>query len=143
MRKVSDRGAGELPTGPGVQDGYSDALLSHFRRPRNAGRLAGPDALGTAENFASGATMEIQLAVSDGRIREARFQAEGCTATIAAGSAVTELLVGKSPQAAAELARSDVERALGGLPPTRKHASALAVDAVRAALKDLAARRGQ
>ena len=86
--------------------------------------------------------MVIHLAVADGRIREAWFQAEGCTATIAAGSALTELLAGRTTNEAAALGRADVETALDGLPPTRKHASALAIDAVRAALRNLGTAAG-
>ena len=127
--------------GPGEGlNAYSEVLLSHFREPRNAGRLLQPDAVGTAENPASGATMELYLALREGRIQEVRFRSEGCAATIAAGSVVTELLAGRTLEAAAGLRRSEVENALGGLPPTRKHAAALAVDAVRAALVDLARR---
>ena len=121
----------------GGSEAYSEVLLSHFREPRNTGRLLHPDAVGLAENPASGATLELQVALREGRIREARFQAEGCPATIAAGSVVTELLTGLTPEEAMALERMEVDQALGGLPPTRKHASGLAVDAVRATLADL------
>jgi len=53
---------------------------------------------------------------------------------------LTELLVGKPLDKVAVLTRDDVEDALGGLPPTRKHAADLAIDAVRAALADFACR---
>jgi nitrogen fixation NifU-like protein len=135
-----DRGsraaAPEAETSDG-SEAYSEVLLSHFKEPRNSGRLPYPDATGRAENPASGATLELQVALHEGRIQEARFKAEGCAATIAAGSVVTELLSGRTPEDAMTLQRIEVDDALGGLPPTRKHASALAVDAVRATLDDL------
>lgn len=83
--------------------GYSRAVLEHFRRPRNAGRLPdGEPGVGTGE--ASGADgaerIRFQLrADAAGRVREARFKAFGCPATIACGSALTELAAGRSLRA--------------------------------------------
>lgn len=67
-----------------------------------------------------------------GVFSEVRYQVRGCTASIAAGSALTELLVGKTPADAAAISRDDVEVALDGLRNESKHVTALAVDAVRA-----------
>ncbi len=74
--------------------------------------------------------------LSQDRITQAMFEAEGCAATIAAGSMLTGLLVGLTPEEALALSRDAVEEALGGLPPTRRHAAALAIDATRAAVRD-------
>jgi nitrogen fixation NifU-like protein len=67
-------------------------------------------------------------------VAQARFKTRGCTASIAAGSALTGLLAGKTPPEIAALGPADVENAVGGLSSESKHAALLAVDAVRALL---------
>lgn len=119
---------------------YSKIALDHFRNPRNAGTMQGADGAATVENPASGAVVSLQLRVVDERVVGAKFQAQGCTATIAAASAITEMVTGLQVSAAAAVTRADVEAALGGMPATRKHAVALARDAVRAAIADFRAR---
>lgn len=121
-----------------MSDGYSKVVRDHFEHPRNVGALDTPDAIGYAENPASGATLSLHLAIKDGVIDRARFLAQGCAATIASGSVLTEWVVGKTPIQACKIARADIETALDGLPPTRKHAADLAVDAVHNALGRLA-----
>lgn len=117
-----------------MSDAYSTILRDHFEHPRNVGALQNPDGVGYAENPASGATLSLHLALKNGIIDRAVFQAQGCAATIASGSVLTEWMRGKTPDEARKISRTDIEAALGGLPPTRKHAADLAVDAVRAAL---------
>ena len=118
-----------------MSDAYSTILRDHFEHPRNVGTLQTPDAVGYAENPASGTTLSLHLALKNGVIDRAVFQAQGCAATIASGSVLTEWVMGKPPDEARKISRTDIEAALGGLPPTRKHAADLAVDAVRAALQ--------
>lgn len=118
-----------------MSDAYSTILRDHFEHPRNVGTLQTPDAVGYAENPASGATLSLHLALKNGVIERAVFQAQGCAATIASGSVLTEWVMGKPPDEARKISRTDIEAALGGLPPTRKHAADLAVDAVRVALQ--------
>ena len=121
-----------------MSDGYSTRVRDHFEHPRNVGVLDNPDAIGTSENPASGATMMVHLGITECVVDRVAFQAQGCAATIAAGSVLTELVLGKKTDQICQMDRLDIEEALGGLPPTRKHAADLAVDAVHAALGNLA-----
>ena len=57
-----------------------------------------------------------------------------CTASIAAGSALTELIAGHTREELAVITSADVESAVGGLGNESKHAAVLAVDAVKAVL---------
>lgn len=109
---------------------YSETLLDHFQNPRNPGELPPPAVKVRVENPVCGDILELWARVVEGRIAEVRFRTRGCTASIAAGSALTELLAGRQvrdPPAAAE-----VEKALGGLPAESRHAAVLAADAARA-----------
>jgi len=111
---------------------YSTQVLDHFEHPRNAGTVADEDASARIENPACGDILELTVKVAEGRIAEIRFRARGCVAAMACGSAVTELVRGKTVSEARKLSREDLVRALGGLPAASSHAGHLAMDALRA-----------
>jgi nitrogen fixation NifU-like protein len=113
---------------------YSTQLLDHFQNPRNVGELADADATASLENPACGDILLLSLKVSGGRITHALFKAKGCVATLACGSALTELLVGKTLQEARTLRRADLDSAVGGLPHASTHAAQLSLDALSQAL---------
>jgi len=118
---------------------YSPQVLDHFEHPRNAGTVADADASARIENPACGDILELTVKVRGGRIAEIRFRAKGCVAAMACGSAVTELVSGKTAAEARKLSREDVVRAVGGLPAASSHASHLAMDALMQALGKLPA----
>jgi nitrogen fixation NifU-like protein len=116
---------------------YSAQLLDHFQNPRNAGEIADADAVAEIENPACGDLLRLSLKASADRITEAQFKAKGCVAAIACGSAVTELVVGKTLDEARNLRREDLSAAVGGLPQASTHAAQLAIDALSAALSQI------
>jgi len=116
---------------------YSEQVLEHFEHPRNAGIVTDADASVRMENPACGDVLELTLKTADRRIEEIRFKAKGCVAAVACGSALTELARGKSLQEAGKLTREELVDALGGLPQASMHASHLAMDALKAVLKQL------
>jgi nitrogen fixation NifU-like protein len=116
---------------------YSPQLLDHFEHPRNPGEVPNPDASVQVENPACGDILKLTLQVKDGRISEIRFRAKGCVPAMACGSALTELVKGKTLDEARSLRRQEVAAAVGGLPEASSHASHLAIDALSAVLKQI------
>jgi len=116
---------------------YSERVLDHFQQPRNAGELPGADAEVEVENPACGDILRIAAKFDGQRIADIRFRARGCTASIAAGSAITEMLKGRTLEEARSLRREDLVEALDGLPNESMHASYLALDAVKTLLEKL------
>ncbi len=116
---------------------YSPQLLEHFRNPRNVGELPQADASIQVENPACGDVMQLMIAVREGRIEEARFRTRGCVASIACGSLLTEMLRGRTLAEANSLQREELVRQVGGLSNESVHASHLAIDALKAALKQI------
>jgi nitrogen fixation NifU-like protein len=114
---------------------YSKRLLEHFQNPRNVGELPPPARTVEVSNPACGDIMRLSALWAGDRVAEIRYLTRGCTASIAAGSALTELAAGKTSQELARLSAADVELALGGLSNESKHAAVLVIDAVRALLK--------
>ena len=111
---------------------YSDRLLDHFQNPRNAGELPSPDIRVEVSNPICGDILQLSAQVADGRLTAVRYLTRGCTASIAVGSALTELLLGKTAEQALALTREDVQEAVGGLSNESKHAAVLALDATKA-----------
>jgi len=110
---------------------HSERLLDHFQNPRNPGELAPPAIQVDVTNPACGDMLRLSARFEDGRVAEARFLTRGCTAAIAASSALTEWMAGKSHDELKRLAPDSIETAVGGLEPASKHAAVLCVDAVR------------
>jgi len=113
---------------------FSERVLDHFQNPRNAGSLAPPAVSVEVSNPACGDILRLAARFERDVAVEVRFLARGCAASVAAGSALTELARGKSRRELAVLDADAVESALGGLPPASRHAAALAIDALRALL---------
>ena len=67
------------------------------------------------------------------------FDAEGCGATRAATAAVAELVDGEPVIDAARVGVDEVDEAIGGLTPVKRHAAQLAADALHRALAGAAA----
>jgi nitrogen fixation NifU-like protein len=119
---------------------YSAETLDHFQDPRNAGEISDADVAVEIENPACGDVLRLTLKFSSGRISKVRFKAKGCVPAMACGSALTELISGKTLDDARRLRRKDIVAAVGGLPQASSHAAQLALDALSAALNQLAAR---
>lgn len=116
---------------------YSSELLDHFQNPRNAGEVESPDRTARLENPACGDILELTLKLEDKRIDDIRFRAKGCVPAMACGSAITELIKGKSVDDARHVSREDLVQKVGGLPQASTHASHLAMDTLAALLRGL------
>lgn len=116
---------------------YAPEVIEHFQHPRNVGELADASVTVTAENPACGDLMQLWLRVENGVITAATYKARGCATSIACGSFLTELIVGKPLEQARQVHRRQIVDALGGLTNETMHASHLAIDVLEKALKAL------
>jgi nitrogen fixation NifU-like protein len=113
---------------------YSEKFKHHLVHPRNAGELAGANAVADETNPICGDRLRLSLIVKDGRIEAARYLAYGCPPTLVCGSVLTELIGGKTTEEAKQLTRADLLAAIGGLPARKHHAAALAIETLNSAL---------
>jgi tRNA-specific 2-thiouridylase len=104
----------------------------HLLHPVGRGRVPVHD--GAAGGAACGDLVRIGVAVQGDRVAEAGFEASGCGAAIAAGSAAVELVRGASVLDAARIGTHAISDALGGLSPGKLHAAELAAEALARAL---------
>jgi tRNA-specific 2-thiouridylase len=113
-------------------------LAEHLERPLARGHAPAGAHTGAAGGAACGDLIRVSLALDphapDGRILDAGFDASGCGATIAAGSAVVALLRDVPLLEAAMIGPDMIAEELGGLTPAKRHAAELAADALHRAL---------
>lgn len=120
---------------------YSDKVIEHFKNPHNMGKMTDPDGVGEVGNPVCGDLMNIYLQIganSAGQsvIEDIKFETLGCVAAISTSSMITELAKGKTIDEALAIKFSDVEKALGSLPPIKLHCADLAVRGLRAAIEN-------
>ena len=117
-----------------MSEHYSDIVLDHAEHPRNQGVLENANARGYQMNPVCGDVLSLMLRIEDGRVAEARFMTEGCTASIATSSILTELVTGLTLDEADGLTHEDIDEAVGGLPASKLHSAALVIGALKQAL---------
>lgn len=115
-------------------------LFEYFLRD---GTRRGPAADGAYTGAAGGAACgdlsRVSLVLEDGRVAGVTFDAEGCGATRAATAAVAEMVDDETIVDVARIGVDEVDEAIGGLTPAKRHAAQLAADALHRALASAAA----
>ena len=117
---------------------YNETVMDHFMNPRNVGDLENPDGLGTYGSPVCGDMMQVGIQVENDIITDAKFKTFGCGSAIASSSVATEMIIGKSIDAALALTNNEIVDTLGGLPPVKIHCSVLADHAIKNAIYDYA-----
>ena len=114
---------------------YSPTLKDHIANPRNAGELADANAIGEGTNPVCGDRLKLFLRINRDRVEASGFLAYGCPPTLACGSALTELIAGKTVIEVKAISRKDLVDAVGGLPSRKQHAAALAIETLHQAIE--------
>jgi nitrogen fixation NifU-like protein len=86
-----------------VDDLYQEVVVEHKRAPRHFGKLAAPTHEARGRNPQCGDDVLVQLRIEDGRVRDIAFSGQGCAICIASASMMTEALIGRDRDAAADL----------------------------------------
>jgi len=113
---------------------YEEIILDHWKNPRNKGRLLHPDLVGVEVNPLCGDAVRLELSVADGKVKEVRFDGQGCAISQAAASLLTELIQGRSLEELRKMSEEELLSALGGVIETRKNCALLPLRALRRAL---------
>ncbi len=97
--KPDDAGpAAPAASRPAVEALYQDRILAHFRHPHGKGVLDHPDAEASVHNPLCGESVTVSVSVEQSatgpRVREARFQSDGCSIAQASASMMTDLVRG-------------------------------------------------
>jgi tRNA-specific 2-thiouridylase len=112
----------------------AEAFREHLEYPRGRGDVPSASFSGAAGGAACGDLVRIDLALDGDRVAAAGFEASGCGAAVAAGSAAVALAEGTRVLDAARIGPAELAAELGGLSPGKLHAADLAADALHVAL---------
>lgn len=75
---------------------YREAILDHYKHPRQKGHLDSPDIHYHDHNPFCGDEITIDLKVEDGIVVDAAFDGRGCAISQATASMLMEEIIGKS-----------------------------------------------
>ena len=116
------------------QSGYSEKAIELYLNKVNVGAV-NDASIFFAYTGHCGDTMELSLQVDGNVIQDAKFQAIGCAGAFAAGSAVTEMITGKTVEQAESIKQEQVITYLGGLPEEKHDCACLAVRTLQKTLE--------
>lgn len=116
------------------KSGYSDRAIEYYTKRINFGEMEGPS-VRFAYTGICGDTMEIYLKVESDVIKDAKFRAIGCPGAFASGSALTEMIKGKTLEQAEKVDAKEVIDHLGGIPEAKVHCACLAERTLKKAIQ--------
>jgi tRNA-specific 2-thiouridylase len=119
-----------------------ERFAEHLHHPVGRGHApaGGSMGAGAAGGAACGDLVTLRIAVAEGVVIDAGFDASGCGAAQAAASAAVELVRGETILGAARMGSAAIAAELGGLSVGKLHAADLASDALHQALGGAVAR---
>ena len=120
---------------------YTPKVMETFKNPHNYGRMKNFDGIGKVGNPVCGDVMWLYIKVAQNVkkqdvIKDVKFETFGCVAAISTSSTITDLVKGKTIDAALKTEKDDIIKKLGGLPSVKYHCSILAIDALIEAVYD-------
>ncbi|OGX80026.1 SUF system NifU family Fe-S cluster assembly protein [Exiguobacterium sp. SH3S2] len=82
---------------------YRQVIMDHYKNPRNRGVIEDGVTI-DLNNPTCGDSLRLQLQVEDGIVKDAKFEGEGCSISLASASMMTQIVKGKSVDEALQLA---------------------------------------
>ena len=79
-----------------IRDLYRDVILDHNRSPRNFGRLEPADAAAVGHNPLCGDSLSLTVRLEGERLKEMRFNGQGCAISVASASLMSEAVTGRT-----------------------------------------------
>ncbi len=127
---------------------YTEKVMEAFRHPKNLKEIPNADGIGKVGNPVCGDLLWTYIKVGENKqgkeyIKNIGIKTFGCIAAIASSSVTTELAKGKTLEEAKKISKDDILKALGDLPPIKKHCSVLAQDGLKKAIEDYEKKRAK
>ena len=84
---------------------YREELLKHIRQPKNVGSIDNPDLKSSVYNPLCGDELQLNIALSEGKIKECKTKVRGCSICQVSASMMSELILLKSLKDAANMSK--------------------------------------
>lgn len=123
---------------------YSKKVLEHFTNPQNVGELKDADAMATEGSPACGDMITFSLKINPEThiVEDIKFKSYGCASNIATASIATVLAKGKHIEEIKAMKGKAIIDELDGLPAVKMHCAILAINGLKAAIKDWEIKQG-
>lgn len=116
-------------------DIYREKLLDNYNNPQNYGDLADATHECTLENLSCGDSITMRLLIEDEKIKDIKFEGEGCAVAIASASILTDYLKDKPISEVKQMNMDDLLELLGvQLTISRMKCAALSLETTKKAL---------
>ena len=117
---------------------YTKKTIDHFTNPHNLGTLDNANAEATEGSPACGDMVNYTLKINPETliIEDIKFKSYGCASNIATASIATDIVKGKHIDEVKQMGTSEAAAKLGGLPPVKMHCSVLAINGIKAAIRE-------
>lgn len=83
---------------------YRQVIMDHYKKPRNKGALENGSVTVDMNNPTCGDRIHLTMQVEDNIVKDAKFDGEGCSISMASASMMTQAVKGKSVDDALNLA---------------------------------------
>jgi nitrogen fixation protein NifU and related proteins len=97
----------------GEDDIYKENILDHFRNPRNFGEVVDAEIKNSQVNATCGDMIKLSVKLENGKIKDVKFNGNGCAISMASSSMLTEKLKGKTLDEVKKISNDDVVEMLG------------------------------
>lgn len=92
---------------------YRSVIMDHYKNPRNKGVLEENNVTIDMNNPTCGDVIHLTLKVEDGIVRDAKFEGEGCSISMASASMMTQIIKNKDVDTAVKYAHIFSDMMLG------------------------------
>lgn len=92
---------------------YRQVIMDHYKTPRNRGVLEDSSMTVDMNNPTCGDRIRIQLKIEDGVVKDAKFEGEGCSISLASASMMTQAIKGKKLEDALRMSQIFSDMMLG------------------------------
>lgn len=92
---------------------YRQVIMDHYKTPRNKGTLEDNSINIEMNNPTCGDRIQLTLQVEDGVVKDAKFDGEGCSISMASASMMTQAVKGKDVDTALNLSHIFSDMMLG------------------------------
>ncbi|NBJ71134.1 MULTISPECIES: Fe-S cluster assembly sulfur transfer protein SufU [Clostridia] len=92
---------------------YRQVIMDHYKNPRNKGRIDGDALTVDMNNPTCGDRIQLTMQVEDGIVKEAKFEGEGCSISMASASMMTQAIKGLEVEKAIKMSHIFSKMMLG------------------------------
>ena len=92
---------------------YRSVIMDHYKKPRNKGVLEESNITIDMNNPTCGDVIHLTLQVDEGIVKDAKFEGDGCSISMASASMMTQIVKGKKVEEALKAATIFSDMMLG------------------------------